>query len=163
LLDHCLVVSEFLGSTEAEREARVVGAVADKIPFAFYSSRTHPREVTQRAGIHHGRAADRVSVQDLEHAPEPDARAVFLAAVTEGVRRHGPGIGVHPWIVGRVVFEVQKVGANPHCDPCAIRPFDCWPLPDRRIADPSLTLAGPPAYRGREIRSIAVLKHAIGL
>ena len=116
--------------------ARVEVAVAHVLP----APRLHG---LQDLGIHfdhrhrqrHG-AAHAVLVQDLEHAPQADAVAVVAAAIAQhvGMRHARPGIA-HPHL-GREIFVVLDVWADPDRDPRAVGPGKLRSLDDGGVAEP---------------------------
>ena len=80
------------------------------------------------------RAAHAVLVQHLEHPPQADAVAVVAAAITQHIgMRHA-----RPWIahadLGRNIFVVLDIGADPDRDAGVVRPGQLRSLDDRRIA-----------------------------
>ena len=71
-----------------------------------------------------------VLVQDLEHAPQADPVAVVAAAIAQhvGMRHARPRIA-HPHL-GREVFVMLDVGADPDRDPRAVGPGKLRSLDD---------------------------------
>ncbi len=148
----CSMTSRSSCSLVAPVVARVEVAVAHILPAArFHRLEDLGIHLDHRHRERDG-AADAVLVQHLEHAPQADPVAVVAAAIAQHVgMRHARPRVAHADL-GRKVFVMLDVGADPDRDPRVVGPGKLRSFDDRGIAEtvgihPGLSFLGWHALR----------------